>query len=106
MTVVNCGEDDKSGAGTLVVTVPVVVVTIAALYETTAAKRPTAPKHSKQIKLQRPTIQDAKLMEKNDAMANQFFKYNTFRLESLGDNISATSWISNAEKSNQEAQQC
>ncbi|CAH0484880.1 unnamed protein product [Peronospora farinosa] len=66
----------------------------------------TAPKHSKQIKLQRPTIQDAKLMEKNDAMANQFFKYNTFRLESLGDNISATSWISNAEKSNQEAQQC
>ncbi|CAI5702537.1 unnamed protein product [Peronospora effusa] len=65
----------------------------------------TAPKNSKQIKLQRPTIQNAKLMEKNDAMANQFFEYNTFRPKSLGDNISATSWISNVEKSNQKAQQ-
>ncbi|CAI5715893.1 unnamed protein product [Peronospora destructor] len=72
--------------------------------QSTEAAR-TGPENSKQIKSQRLMVQDAKPIKKNDAMAGQFLGCNTLKSESRGDNISATSWISNVEKWNQEAQQ-
>ncbi|CAI5723522.1 unnamed protein product [Peronospora destructor] len=106
MTVTNVGEDDGSGdigADSSSARAKDQSKHRNSRQSTEAAS--TGPENSKQIKLQRLMVQDAKPIKKNDAMAGQFIGCNTLMSESRGDNISATSWISNVEKWNQEAQQ-
>ncbi|CAI5710861.1 unnamed protein product [Peronospora destructor] len=103
MTVTNIGEDD--GSGDIGADSSSGSSDNSSFIRNHSCKTSIPSRNSKQIKSQRLMVQDAKPINKNDAMAGQFLGCNTLKSESRGDNISATSWISNVEKWNQEAQQ-